>query len=64
MQLDDVISVELTLAEWNHLVALADPAFRTVALITKIRQQALAQTGAAPPAMAGNGSTERLDVSD
>ena len=64
--MDDVI-IKLSPEKWNQVLALlAEGPFRIVApLITEIREQALTQTGAAPPAMAGNGRpTERVDVSD
>jgi hypothetical protein len=51
MQADDVIAVQLTVGDWNQVLAmLAEGPFRIVApLITKIREQALKQgNGAAP----------------
>jgi hypothetical protein len=64
MEADGVISLQVTIAEFNQLTVLAEPAFRIVALFNKMRDQAMAQTGAVPPATVGNGPMEQAHVSD
>lgn len=57
LQATDEISVRLSAAEWNQVMAvLGEGPFRVVApLLAKIRDQALAQDAPPPPMIAGNG---------
>lgn len=62
---EQTITVQMTVTEFNYLAALAEPAFRTVALFQKMREQAMAQTATAPPPLNANGGTgDQLHVSD
>lgn len=58
------ITFELTITEFNYLAALAEPAFRTVALFQKMREQALEQTAGSPPMTTNGAAAERPHMPD